>query len=108
MLCNRNFGIGADGIILILPPSNTGVAKMQIINSDGTIPEMCGNGIRCFIKYLDEYTSLNTTGELLIETLAGIIKASLNSKGDIKVNMGNPVFDPITIPTTLEVKQYDT
>ena len=50
-LCNRNFGIGADGLVLVKKSDQTDL-KMQIINADGSEPEMCGNGIRCFAKYV--------------------------------------------------------
>ncbi|NBV70197.1 MAG: diaminopimelate epimerase, partial [Synechococcaceae bacterium WB4_2_0805] len=51
-LCQRRFGIGADGLILALPPRNGGDVRMQIINADGTEAEMCGNGVRCFARFL--------------------------------------------------------
>lgn len=52
-LCNRHFGIGADGI-LIAHPSSEADARMQVINADGSEPEMCGNGLRCFVAYLHQ------------------------------------------------------
>ncbi|MDR1083107.1 MAG: diaminopimelate epimerase, partial [Coriobacteriales bacterium] len=52
-LCDRHFGVGADGVILVRPPKRDGcVAYMHYINDDGSLAEMCGNGVRCFAKYL--------------------------------------------------------
>jgi diaminopimelate epimerase len=103
-LCNRNFGIGADGLILVLP-SETADYKMQIINSDGSEPEMCGNGIRCFAKYL-ELSGKTSKKDLEIETLAGIIKPSLieiNGETLVRVDMGEPRLKAHEIP----VKEYE-
>jgi diaminopimelate epimerase len=67
-ICNRNFGVGADGVIYIFK-SNIADFKMRIFNSDGSEAEMCGNGIRCMAKYLYEKTATTKT-EFKIETLA--------------------------------------
>ncbi|MCJ7814160.1 MAG: diaminopimelate epimerase, partial [Candidatus Atribacteria bacterium] len=103
-LCHRNFGIGADGLILILPSSNTDL-KMRIYNSDGTEAQMCGNGIRCFAKYAFE-NKLISKIKFTVETLAGIITPELIFKdkeiAGIKVNMGNPKFKRREIPMTGE------
>lgn len=99
-ICDRHFGIGADGI-LVVEKSHLADIKMNIINSDGSLAEMCGNGIRCFSKYVYEKGILNKQ-VINIETLAGIMKAELgieNSKVvNIRVNMGSPIFDKKAIP----------
>ena len=98
-LCDRNFGIGADGLI-ISHPSETSDFRMQIINSDGSEPEMCGNGIRCFAKYLN-MSGKTDKNDIEVETLAGIIRPSLVGDIDnsqIKVDMGEPIFIPEQIP----------
>jgi diaminopimelate epimerase len=99
-ICDRHFGIGADGI-LIIEKSNSADIKMNIINSDGSTAEMCGNGIRCFSKYIYEKGIINKQ-VMNIETLAGIMKAELsieNSKViNIRVNMGSPILDKMSIP----------
>jgi diaminopimelate epimerase len=99
-ICDRHFGIGADGI-LIVEKSNSADIKMNIINSDGSTAEMCGNGIRCFSKYVYEKGIINKQ-VMNIETLAGIMKAELsieNSKViNIRVNMGSPILDKMSIP----------
>src|SRR5512147_1049015 len=70
-MSERHFGIGADGIILVLP-SRAADFKMRILNSDGSEAEMCGNGVRLFAKYVYE-RGLTRAKELQVETLAGII-----------------------------------
>ncbi|HKL13030.1 MAG TPA: diaminopimelate epimerase [Halanaerobiales bacterium] len=95
-LCDRHFGIGADGIILI---KNTKLKKadfkMRIFNSDGSEAEMCGNGIRCFAHYL-HINDLTVKNKLTIETLAGLIKPEIKDYGTyestVKVNMGKPSY----------------
>ena len=100
-LCNRNFGIGADGIIFIVNPDYGNDSRMIIFNSDGSEAEMCGNGIRCMIEYLNnEKNSINNKSEYSIETKAGLKIAKYNS-GKITVNMGKPIFANKLIPTTI-------
>lgn len=100
-LCNRNFGIGADGL-MIVHPSEIADFRMQIINSDGSEPEMCGNGIRCFAKYV--YLSGKTEKTALeIETLAGIIRPQIvekNGQMQVKVDMGEPILKPELVPVS--------
>ena len=100
-LCNRNFGIGADGIILILESKNKCFVKMRIFNSDGSEPEMCGNGIRCLIAFLNDNNEIKDKSEIQIETKAGEILTSISDNGNIKVNMGEPILSPDDIPTKL-------
>jgi len=95
--CDRHFGIGSDGVILVLP-SKKADFKMKIFNADGSEAEMCGNGIRCFAKYVyaKKFTSKK---EIAVETKAGIIKPKLNIKNKkIKVNMGQPKLKRKDIP----------
>ena len=100
-LCNRNFGIGADGIILILESNNKCYVRMKIYNSDGSEPEMCGNGIRCLIAFLNDNNEINELSEIPIETKAGLILTSIDGNENIKVNMGEPILSPVDIPTKL-------
>ena len=99
-LCNRNFGIGADGLILILPSSKADL-RMRIFNYDGSEAQMCGNGIRCFAKYAYE-NKLVSKNKFTVETLAGIIIPELIFKdkeiSGIKVNMGTPKLKRREIP----------
>lgn len=77
--------------------------KMRIYNSDGSEPEMCGNGIRVLAKFLEDLGEKSS--ELKIDTLAGLIVPVLNEDGSITVNMGEPILDPATIPTALEANK---
>lgn len=99
-ICNRHFGIGADGL-LIVEKSQTADIKMLIINSDGSTAEMCGNGVRCFAKYIYE-KGIVKKNKISIETLAGIMHVDLileeSGPMGIKVNMGSPKFDKADIP----------
>jgi len=99
-LCSRHTSIGADGLIIVLP-SEIADIRMQIINSDGSEAEMCGNGIRCFAKYVFEKGFVRTTS-MKVETLAGIMEPELIlDNGDVvavRVNMGKPLFSRRDIP----------
>ena len=100
-ICNRNFGIGGDGIILISKSIKGNEAKMRIYNSDNSEAEMCGNGIRCLIQYLIDSSYKKTNNIVFnIETKAGIKTAKYNF-GNISVKMGKPILDPIKIPTSI-------
>ena len=100
-VCDRNFGIGADGLILALNSSLYDF-RMKYFNSDGSEGEMCGNGIRCLTKFVSDLNLSNSgKSDYLIETLAGTIACSL--QGDnIKVNMGKPIFKKDLIPTKFD------
>jgi len=102
-LCDRRFGVGADGVILALPPQEGGELRMRIFNADGTEPEMCGNGIRCLARFLAD-TDGDTPGRSWqIETLAGRIVPELQADGRIRVDMGAPFLEPAQVPTTLPI-----
>jgi diaminopimelate epimerase (EC 5.1.1.7) len=102
-LCHRQFGVGGDGLILVLP-SAIADARMRIFNPDGSEPEMCGNGIRCFARFIFEngYTSNNP---LTVETLSGVLSLQLSLEGErvsaVRVDMGQPVLKPEDIPVNV-------
>jgi len=98
-LCDRRFGIGADQLLLLFD-SNTVDFRMAIYNADGGEVEMCGNGIRCFAKYLIDH-GLTEKTDLEIETLGGIIRPSIRGEL-VEVNMGVPVLDGRKIPVNLD------
>ena len=101
-LCDRHFGIGADGVIFALPGNEQSDYTMRIFNSDGSEPEMCGNGIRCLARFLSKLEGTTTVGKSYgIQTLAGIIVPRLEEDGQVKVDMGTPFLLAKDIPTTL-------
>ena len=100
-LCDRHFGIGADGVIFALPGQNGTDYTMRIFNSDGSEPEMCGNGIRCLAKFIADLEGEKAKTDYRIHTLAGVISPELRSDGQVKVDMGVPRLLAAEIPTTL-------
>ena len=125
-LCDRNFGIGADGLIIVNPPeiksdchtswrmssSLTEPAKpdssgyslplrWRIFNSDGSEPQMCGNGIRCFAKYVYNKGIIDKK-VFSVSTLAGTIIPEILDNGTVKVDMGSPVLEPSKIPAAVK------
>ncbi|MDB5053746.1 MAG: diaminopimelate epimerase [Bacilli bacterium] len=111
-LCNRFFGIGADGLVYILP-SEKADFMMRIINSDGSEAEQCGNAIRCVAKYVYDHGLIEQT-EMAIETLgAGAQKVQMKLKDGkvdtVRVDMGAPILKGTQVPTTVDqdiVKDY--
>jgi len=99
--CDRNFGIGADGVIFALPGQKGTDYSMRIFNADGSEPEMCGNGIRCLAQFLADLEGVTDSTEYRIHTLAGVITPKLEGKGKVRVNMGMPQLLASQIPTTL-------
>ncbi len=100
---HRRFGIGGDGLILILP-SDVADARMRMFNADGSESEMCGNGIRCVAKYVFDH-GIATKPNLRIETGAGVLKLDVQAEGGkaslVTVDMGEPILDAPRIPTLL-------
>lgn len=106
-LCNRFFGIGADGLVYILP-SERGDFMMRIMNSDGSEAEQCGNAIRCVSKYVYDH-GLVSSEQIVIETIgAGEQKVTLNVKDGIvetvTVDMGEPVLSGLQIPVAIDAE----
>lgn len=105
-LCDRHFGIGADGVIFVLPGQQSSDYTMRIFNSDGSEPEMCGNGIRCLAKFIGDLELADGQARTLphtyeIHTLAGMIRPQLQLDGQVTVDMGEPRLLAGEIPTTL-------
>ena len=98
-MCDRHFGIGADGLVLVLP-SDLAQYRMRIVNSDGSEAEMCGNGIRCFARYLFDREMAGES--MTVETLAGVrtidVVTTGSSEVGFRVNMGAPGLDAKEIP----------
>ncbi|MDR2093637.1 MAG: diaminopimelate epimerase [Azoarcus sp.] len=102
LLADRHFGIGCDQLLVVEPPSAAGVAqgvdfRYRIFNADGGEVEQCGNGARCFARFVYD-KGLTTKREIRVETLAGIIAPRLDDNGSVTVDMGVPEFDPAKIP----------
>ncbi|MFM2302867.1 MAG: hypothetical protein RLZZ135_270 [Cyanobacteriota bacterium] len=103
--CDRHFGIGADGVIFVLPGQNGCDYSMRIFNSDGSEPEMCGNGIRCMAKFIaDLEGKVDLAVTYKIYTLAGTITPEVLDEGSVRVDMGEPHLLAAEIPTTLGAK----
>src|SRR5271168_2257634 len=100
---DRHFGIGGDGLILIMP-SERADARMRMFNADGSEGEMCGNGVRCVAKYLRDH-GLVRKDRVTVETGRGILALDLELRGDkverVRVDMGVPILEAAKIPTTL-------
>jgi diaminopimelate epimerase len=84
-VCDRHFGIGADGILVALP-SETADVRMRIFNGDGSEAEMCGNGVRCLARYARDRGA--ATDHLRVETLAGVLSGQLESPVDVTLPGG--------------------
>jgi diaminopimelate epimerase len=100
-MCDRHFGIGADGVIFALPGNDNSDYTMRIFNSDGSESEMCGNGIRCLAQFVEHLDGKTAPFTYKIHTLAGVIKPELLTDGNITVDMGLPHLLAAEIPTTL-------
>ena len=97
-LCDRHFGIGADGLIIPVPYNESDAdIKWHYVNSDGSLAQMCGNGMRCFARYVYDKGLVNKKS-FKVKTLAGIICPEILDDGNIKVNMGNPILEDEKIP----------
>ena len=103
-MCDRHFGVGGDGLLLVLP-SNIADFRMHMFNPDGSEAEACGNGLRCLARYVLD-RGLVKTQEILVETLAGIRKIRVHKAVDgaakIQVSMGEPKFGAKDIPVVIE------
>lgn len=106
---DRHFGIGSDGLILILP-SEKADARMRMFNADGSEAEMCGNGIRCVAKYVYDH-ELCRRDHLSVETGNGVLSLELEIEQGrarrVRVDMGEPILRHDEIPTTLPARPTD-
>ena len=97
-IADRHFGIGCDQILIVEPPSQVGVDfRYRIFNADGSEVEQCGNGARCFVRFVHQQ-GLSDKRALRVETRSGIIALSLEADGEVTVDMGVPRFLPVEIP----------
>ncbi|MDR1690761.1 MAG: diaminopimelate epimerase [Candidatus Methanoplasma sp.] len=100
LFCDRNYGIGADGVVFLMPGEGTDIG-MRIINADGTEAEMCGNGIRCLAKHAYDFGIVDKE-EFAISTQAGVKRIAVSLDGGkvttVRVDMGAPILDGRTVP----------
>lgn len=100
-MCDRNFGIGADGVLYLLPGKDGSDITMRVINADGSEAEMCGNGIRCIAKYAYDHRIV-CEKTFVVNTLSGNLKTDVSVENEkvtsVKVNMGAPILDCASIP----------
>lgn len=97
-LADRHFGIGFDQLLIVEPPDVPNADfKYRIFNADGSEVEQCGNGVRCFARFVHE-RQLTTKTKMKVQTKAGIVEPELGANGWVRVNMGYPKFLPNEIP----------
>jgi diaminopimelate epimerase len=101
-LADRRFGIGADQILLVERPDQAGVDfKYRIFNADGDEVEQCGNGARCFVKFVHAQ-GLTSKRAIRVQTKGGVIEPRLEADGEVTVDMGPPAFEPARVPFDAE------
>ncbi|AOA59020.1 diaminopimelate epimerase [Acinetobacter larvae] len=101
-LADRHFGIGFDQLLIVEPPDLPNVDfKYRIFNADGSEVEQCGNGVRCFARFVYD-RQLTKKTKLKVQTMAGIVEPELGANGWVRVNMGMPKFEPAEIPFVAE------
>ena len=97
-LADRHFGVGCDQILLVEPATQPDVDfRYRIFNADGGEVEQCGNGARCFVRFVHDQ-GLTDKAEIRVETMSGVIRPRLEANGLVTVDMGVPVFEPERIP----------
>ena len=98
LLADRHFGVGCDQILLVEKPRHKEADfRYRIFNADGGEVEQCGNGARCFVRFVHD-RGLTSKREIVVETVSGLISPRLEDDGRVTVNMGAPIFDPERIP----------
>ena len=104
-MANRHFGIGFDQLLIVEPPDLPNVDfKYRIFNADGSEVEQCGNGVRCFARFVHEHQLTHKT-KIKVQTKAGIVEPELGPNGWVRVNMGYPKFLPQEIPFVAEEQE---
>jgi len=95
-LCNRRFGIGADGVVRVAPATEADFL-MDYVNADGSVSEICGNGLRCLAVFA-RAEGLTTKDEIIVATGAGPKTVTVQADGRVRVDMGAPIFEPERVP----------
>ena len=107
-ICDRHFGVGADGLLVALP-SEAADLRMRLFNADGSEAEVSGNGLRCFVKFaVERGLAALDGGAMTVETLAGVLRAEATVEAGqvelVRLNMGRPRFAPQEIPVAIEAE----
>ena len=97
LLSDRHFGVGCDQVLLIEAAEGDADFRYRIFNADGGEVEQCGNGARCFVRYVHD-RGMTKKNEIRVETRGGLIIPRLETNGEVTVNMGAPKFEPQEIP----------
>ncbi|MGE0873350.1 MAG: diaminopimelate epimerase [Burkholderiales bacterium] len=101
-LADRRFGVGCDQVLVVERPTRADADfRYRIFNADGGEVEQCGNGARCFVRFVHA-RGLSDRSEIVVETLAGLIVPRLEADGEVSVDMGVPVFEPERVPFVAE------
>ncbi|WP_374295061.1 diaminopimelate epimerase [Acinetobacter sp.] len=104
-MADRHFGIGFDQLLIVEPPEDpTADFKYRIFNCDGSEVQQCGNGVRCFARFVYEQ-QLTYKTKIRVQTKSGIVEPELGANGWVRVNMGQPKFLPVQIPFQAEKAQ---
>lgn len=104
-LADRRFGVGCDQILIVEPPGRPDIDfRYRIFNSDGGEVEQCGNGARCFARFVRDH-GLTAKDAIAVETLSGVIYPRIEGDGTVTVNMGVPRFEPREIPFDANARQ---
>ena len=104
-IANRHFGVGCDQVLLVEKTTLPNVDfKYRIFNADGGEVEQCGNGARCFVRFVAD-KGLTQKREITVETASGLITLTLQHDGQVTVNMGAPIFEPAKIPFISDTRQ---
>ena len=101
LLADRHFGVGCDQILLVEGAVGDADFRYRIYNADGGEVEQCGNGARCFVRYVHD-RGMTQKNEIRVETSGGVIIPRLEANGEVSVNMGMPKFEPQQIPFIAE------
>lgn len=107
-MCERHFGVGADGLMLVLPSEKADV-RMRLFNADGSEAEVSGNGVRCLVKYaIEGGIAKPTNDQLTVEVAHEVLRADVTMSGEevsaVRLSMGAPIFEPKEIPMLAEVE----
>ena len=105
-LADRHFGVGCDQLLVVEQTATPGVDfRYRIFNADGGEVEQCGNGARCFVRFVRD-RGLTQKDEVTVETLGGLIRPRLEPDGEVSVDMGVPRFEPHEVPFEAPVRAW--